>query len=239
MKWHIKKLDTVGSTNDFIKTMNEKWAVACADFQQAGRGQAQNKWESERGKNLLFSVKMPTPPIPADKQYLLSMAGALALKETLDSYAYGFTLKWPNDIYWENGKISGTLIETAISGRLIRQCIYGIGINVNQRIFLSDAPNPISLYGIINKETDRDELLKIFLSKLETYISVLEEQRFDEVVSAYNKNLYRRVGFYQYEDKNGRFEAEIAEVRANGYLVLRDRAGKRREYELKEVKFII
>jgi BirA family biotin operon repressor/biotin-[acetyl-CoA-carboxylase] ligase len=239
MNWRIIKLDTIDSTNDFIKNVDAEWAVVTADYQQAGRGQGQNKWESERGKNLLFSLKMPTPPIPANMQYLLSMAGALALKDALDGYVSGFQLKWPNDIYWENSKISGTLIETAISGRVVQKCIYGIGINVNQRTFVGDAPNPISLCRIVGREIDRDELLQTFLQRLENFMSILEERRYDGVVSAYNKNLYRRVGFYEYEDKNGRFEAEIAEVKSNGYLVLRDRAEKMREYELKEVKFII
>ena len=92
MNWQTVKLDTAVSTHDLIKRTDGDRVVVVADYQEAGRGQGQNKWESERGKNLLFSVKTPVPAIPANRQFLLSMTGALALKDVLDDYAEGFTL---------------------------------------------------------------------------------------------------------------------------------------------------
>ncbi len=239
MNWQTVKLDTAVSTHDLIKRTDGDRVVVVADFQEAGRGQGQNKWESERGKNLLFSVKTPVPAIPANRQFLLSMTGALALKDVLDDYAEAFTLKWPNDIYWHDSKISGTIIDTAISGKVICQCIYGIGININQRIFTGDAPNPVSLCTIVGHDVDRDGVMEKFLHRLENRMDALKKHRYDDVTVEYVGSLYRRSGFFEYEDCCGRFSAEIVGVMPNGHLVLCDSDGKRRDYELKEVKFII
>lgn len=239
MNWQTVRLDTTASTHDFIKRSDGDRVVVVADYQEAGRGQGQNKWESERGKNLLFSVKMPVPAIPANCQFLLSMVGALALKDVLNGYAEGFALKWPNDIYWHDSKLSGTIIDTAISGKVICQCIYGVGININQRVFTGDAPNPVSLCTIVGHDVDRDEVLRKFLQRLENRMDALEKHRYDDVTAEYVSSLYRRSGFHEYEDCYGKFSAEIIGVMPNGYLVLCDSDGKRRDYELKEVKFII
>ena len=103
------------STNTFLKGMkncdDDTIVVAVADYQTAGRGQGTHTWESEPGKNLLFSMLMTPTWVPVRQQFLLSEAGALAVKEALDTYTDGITLKWPNDVYWNDKKISGTLIE--------------------------------------------------------------------------------------------------------------------------------
>ena len=239
MSWRIIKLETTDSTQTYVKGVDGDRVVVQADYQAAGHGQGKNKWESERGKNLLFSVKTKVSAIPANRQFLLSMAGALALRNVLEGYADGFNLKWPNDIYWKDSKISGTIIDTTVAGKVISQCIYGIGINVNQMTFASDAPNPVSLCNIIGRETDRDRILNGFLSQLDKRLEDLVDCRYEETTAEYRQNLYRRTGFYEYEDANGRFIAEIKDVLPNGHLVLRDSVGMTRDYELKEVKFII
>ena len=239
MSWRIIKLETTDSTQIYVKGVEGDRVVVLADYQAAGHGQGKNKWESERGKNLLFSVKTKVPAIPANRQFLLSMAGALALRDVLEGYADGFNLKWPNDIYWQDSKISGTIIDTTVAGKVISQCIYGIGINVNQMTFASDAPNPVSLCNIIGRETDRDRILNGFLSQLDKRLEDLADRRYEETVAEYKGKLYHRTGFYEYEDANGRFIAEIKDVLPNGHLVLCDSVGMTRDYELKEVKFII
>ena len=109
--WHfefktlkMKILTETTSTNDVLLAhpapSPEDMVVAVAEYQTAGRGQAGNSWESERGKNLLFSILTCPQNIAVTDQYVLSMAGALALKAALDQYTDHITLKWPNDIYW-------------------------------------------------------------------------------------------------------------------------------------------
>ena len=156
MQHKIIHLHQTASTNDYLRTLpspqDDSMTVVYADWQTAGRGQGSNKWESEAGKNLLFSILVCPTTIDITRQFILSMAGALAVKAALDKYTDSIRLKWPNDIYWHDRKISGTLIETSVKGRTLARCIYGIGLNVNQREFHSDAPNPVSLYNIIGVE---------------------------------------------------------------------------------------
>ena len=243
MKRTIIRLQETDSTNRYLRDMQDKSltdiTVVVADYQTAGRGQGTNRWESEAGKNLLFSLRIHPTMLPVSEQFLLSMAGGLALHETLQTYADGFTLKWPNDIYWYDYKVSGTLIETMIACGRLQSCIFGVGINVNQRMFCSDAPNPISLCTIIGCEVDRERLLKQVLTAFEKYYGMLCRGDCHAVVSLYHEALYRRGGFYKYRDTEGSFKAEIVEVKSDGHLVLRDRQGMIRSYAFKEVEFML
>lgn len=214
--------------------------VLTTDFQTAGRGQGTNTWESERGKNLLFSILVHPSMVPVQSQFLLSMMGALALKEALDTYvAEGITLKWPNDIYWNDKKISGTLIETSLSARHIKDCVFGVGLNVNQASFSDALPNPVSLNQIVGHEVDRGELLEKILSSFVKYYKMIEEGSYGDILALYHEALYRKHGFHAYRDREGEFEGAIVEVEDNGHLVMRDREGRIRVYALKDVQFVI
>ena len=177
MKTNIIRLQEIDSTNRFLKNLDsydeEALTVAVADYQTSGKGQGSHTWEGERGKNLLCSLLVCPRWVPVRQQFLLSEAGALAIKEALDTYAEGFTLKWPNDVYWNDKKISGTLIETAVDSRGIKRCIFGVGININQTQFLSDAPNPVSLAQILGHEVDREEVLQKIIEEFERYCELL------------------------------------------------------------------
>ena len=237
MNWKIIRLEETESTNIYINKVEGTDVVVIADHQTAGKGMGTNTWESDAGQNLLLSVKTSPKGVTAHDHFLLSMTGALALRDTLNEYAYGFTIKWPNDIYWHDKKISGTLIETTITGRHVKDCIFGIGLNVNQHIFRSDAPNPISLCTIMGHDIDREQLLIRLLNHLEMWLSRIDDEV--TIAKTYNASLYRNQGWYEYEDADGRFMAMLKEVNAKGHLVLCDRQEKNREYDIKEVKFII
>lgn len=160
----VIRLKEVDSTNRYLHDCQQlpdgQSVLVVADYQTAGRGQGSNTWESEPGKNLLFSLAIQPKFVPVRRQFLLAEAEALAIKEALDSYTDGITLKWPNDVYWQDRKISGTLIETSLSAGAVKRCVFGTGIDVNQREFYSDAPNPVSLYQILGHEVPLDELCK-------------------------------------------------------------------------------
>ena len=162
------------------------------------------------------------------------MATSLAICEALGQYIGDIAIKWPNDIYWRNGKIGGILIENTLQGTVIRDSVIGVGLNVNQRVFHSDAPNPVSLWQICECETDREQLLKDILQAFDRMIGNLPVIR-----EHYLSLLYRRQGYHPYVDKNGAFMAEIVTVEDDGHLVLRDDNGKERRYAFKEVQFII
>ena len=232
MEWKIVHIGETDSTNHWLKEHGEGEMVVVADYQTAGRGCGTNTWESERGKNLLFSALIHPNQIPASHQFHISMAVSVAISEALEQYIGDVSIKWPNDIYWRNGKICGILIEQTLKGTLIKESIIGVGLNVNQRIFRSDAPNPVSLWQITAQETDRDALLSDILSRLRQLLA-------EDVRSRYMARLYRRSGFHPYTDAGGAFMARIADVRADGRLVLADDEGHERIYAFKEVQFII
>ena len=197
-------------------------------FQTAGRGQAGNGWESEEGKNLLCSILLP----PNKNLYFLNIAIGVALLRVIGEY---FTIKWPNDIYFGDKKVAGILIENAIIGNEIKYSIAGIGLNVNQTTFVSDAPNPVSLKQIRGQEYDIERLMNHLF---ETVQRVLNESE-QEVWAYYKSHLYRREGFWPFEDKDGPFEAAIKDVLPTGEIVLEDKKGQERIYHFKQVRYVI
>ena len=233
MEWKIVHIAQTNSTNQWLREQGgEEDMVVWADYQTTGRGQGSNHWESERGKNLTFSMLIHPQGIPANRQFSISMAVSLAICEALGQHIGDLSIKWPNDIYWRNGKICGILIENTLHGTMIRDCIIGVGLNVNQRTFQSDAPNPVSLWQICEYETDCELLLKGILRSFEKYLG-------QDVKEQYISMLYRRRGFHPYADQQGAFMAEIVDVEDDGYLLLRDDNGLQRRYAFKEVTYII
>lgn len=231
--WKIIHIEETESTNLWLKEhLADEDMVVWADYQTAGRGQGANKWESERGKNLTFSMLLHPASVPANRQFVISMQISLAICAALGEHIGELSIKWPNDIYWHNAKIAGILIENRLHGHVIRDSIIGIGLNVNQRQFHSDAPNPVSLWQICEQETDREQLLRDILAAFERYQG-------QDVKSLYLSMLYRRKGFHPYTDVNGVFMAELADVEDDGHLLLQDEEGRRRRYAFKEVSFII
>lgn len=237
----IIHLSSVDSTNNYLMAYkpreDETMTVVYADEQTAGRGQGSNHWESEPGKNLTFSVLVHPTMVPVMRQFLLSEAGALALWDVLGQYlgADDVKMKWPNDIYWKDKKISGTLIETRLGGGHVKDCVYGIGIDVNQEKFVSDAPNPVSMKQILGHDVDLKELLNKIIDSFKKYYAAIENGEYAAISELYHSGLYRAHGFHRYKDKDGEFEAAIVEVEDSGNLILRDREGCIRSYAFKEV----
>ena len=205
-----------------------------AEYQTAGKGCGSNSWESERGKNLTFSMLIHPEALPANAQFRITEVVSVALCETLESYINNkVEIKWPNDIYVGDRKICGILIENRLQGSTIKDAIIGIGLNVNQRVFLSDAPNPVSLYQLTGQETNRDTLLNRFLEAFER-VSQSNTTCID-----YRERLFRKGKEGLYEDETGRFTARLTDVLSDGRLQLVDSEGQTRIYAFKEVQFII
>lgn len=237
------RLRETASTNSYLREAAEREllpeeSLVVAEFQTAGRGQAGNSWESEGGRNLVFSLVLYPHFLLANRQFLISQITALSVKETLEEYVDGVTVKWPNDIYRHDGKICGMLIENDLSGKELHRSVIGIGININQRVFLSDAPNPVSLAQITGREYDRDEILKKFRQRLHQRYTDLIQGHEADIQRDYMKALYRRDGFYSYSDEKGWFEARIKDVEPTGHLLLELRNGELRRYAFKEVSFV-
>lgn len=243
IEWHVKMLDSTQSTNSYLDALDTdtpqpEGCVVAARAQLAGRGQRGNSWEAAPGENLTFSYLLRPAAIAPQEQFVLSQAVSLAVVDVLLQYAPDFTVKWPNDIYYRDSKIAGILIEHTLTEGHIGRTIVGIGLNVNQLQFISDAPNPISLREITGVQYDLDKLLQQILEATSQRYEMCLIRR-DELQSDYMKMLYRREGFYPYRDKDGIFEACIEDVQPNGMLHLRDIRGVVRVYAFKEVTFIL
>lgn len=220
----LKQLAAEGNPPEFIY----------AGYQTAGRGQTGNSWESEEGKNLLCSILLP----PNKNLYFLNIAVGVAILRTMKGYGLPVTevaIKWPNDIYWKDKKLAGILVENAIIGSEVKYSIAGIGLNINQTTFVSDAPNPVSLKQITGKEYDIDQWMQDLLEAVKAVLNEPEEV----IWSEYKAHLYRREGYWPYEDANGRFEARIQDVLPTGEIVLKDKKNKKRIYHFKQIRYVL
>ena len=240
MEFKIVHVDETDSTNRWMKKNGEGEMVVVADFQTAGKGCGTNTWESERGKNLLLSVLIHPQKVTARTQFIITQIVSVALCNTLQQVMEPLTttlppisIKWPNDIYVGDKKICGVLIENRLEGHRIKDCVIGIGLDVNQTEFKSDAPNPVSIKQLTGRDTDRDELLHLFLNQLQ---QAVENKGIHQ---DYKNRLYRRKGLYPFEANGTRFMATVVGTTDDGRLMLQNDEGIAHLYRFKEITFII
>lgn len=235
-------ISTTNSTNVLLKQMlkteklSEFFVVRCG-YQLAGRGQAGNSWESERGKNLLMSILLYPHQIEIESQFIISQMVSLAIVDALSEIKIQAQIKWPNDIYVGDNKIAGILIENSLRGSRIDYCIVGIGLNVNQLVFKSDAPNPVSLRQLLKSEQNIRKLTTTILDKLKQLYVVFDAET---IQNRYFEFLYRNKGFYPFSLPNGRiFMAHIKAVQPDGALLLVNENSDKSTYYFKEIQFVI
>lgn len=238
---HIKETD---STNNFLKRLASEQnlaeeTVVWADFQTAGKGQRGNTWESDAGKNLLFSIIFYPCMLEASEQFVLSQAVSLAVAGCLKKYTDDIAIKWPNDIYWQEKKICGILLENTLIDDKIGQSVVGIGININQTDFRSNAPNPISLAQITSNSYNPESILNEVLNNIIIYYDKIKAGKSDEIVKQYKESLYRREGYHLYSDGKNDFLAQIKDIEPSGILVLETESYIEKRFAFKEVKYIL
>ena len=216
----------------------QEGTIIYTNFQAAGRGQTGNSWESEDGKNLLISLILYPFMIKPSDQFIISKIISLGICDYLRQHTANVSIKWPNDIYVNNDKIAGILIEASIIRDEIENIIVGIGLNINQKKFKSDAPNPVSLGLITGEKYNIEECLKSLSAFLDRrYKQLLQEKR-SAIDREYLTTLYRYEEWSEYSDTNGSFEGRIISVNASGRLQIEDHRGRIYEYGFKEVEFL-
>ncbi len=235
-------LDTVGSTNSYVASRAGSLGhgdIVMAVEQTAGRGQRGNSWEAEPGLNLTLSMLLRPSGVEAACQFDISRAVALGTARMLQSLLpeKKVLIKWPNDIYVDDRKIAGILIENTLTGRLIERSIAGIGININQTRFLSDAPNPVSVAQL----TGLTYTLPPLAERLGQEILAALGLPAEKLCVEYDSLLWRRDGYHPYRDNllHTDIEARITAIGPMGHLTLTTVSGESRTYAFKEVTALL
>lgn len=239
-KIFVEKLSSTNSHAAWLlrKGKVQDGTVVHTLYQTAGRGQADNKWESESGKNLLISIIIFPNFIRAERQFTISKMISLGIRDYLVSLCSDVTIKWPNDIYVRNDKIAGILIENAVIRYEIEHTIAGIGLNVNQVKFPASVSGATSLRLSAGREFGLDDCLNNLLGSIDRRYRQLSGNKKTGINSDYINALYHFNQWTEFRDSRGVFEGKIIAVTDIGRLQIEDRKGRIYEYEHGEVDFL-
>ncbi|MBO4871537.1 MAG: biotin--[acetyl-CoA-carboxylase] ligase [Muribaculaceae bacterium] len=238
-------LRETASTNTYLARMAEMLPTGTVIYthkQTAGRGQKGNSWEAEPGKNLTFSMLLKQLDVPVRSQFLISEAVSLAIVDVVKQWVDNVRVKWPNDIYCGDRKLCGILIENSLDNAGIAHTVIGVGLNVNQTEFVSDAPNPVSLAQLAQREFDLEQVLHQVCEAIERLCDFGDDSQRKLLHERYARALYRNDGdVHTFALPDGtQFAATIQSVEPDGMLVLRHEAdGMPRSYAFKQVKHVI
>ena len=173
----IYRFEELTSSNDEAADARYREGdVVWVERQTAGRGQRGHRWESEEGLNLTFSVVFEPSFLVPTRQFMLSEAVALAVCDTLARFGIEARIKWTNDIYVGDRKITGMLIENKLRNGGIMRSVAGIGLNVNQTRFDPVLPNPVSMAAATGCEFDRREVLEALRGDLDARYAMLRRE---------------------------------------------------------------
>ncbi|HSG68036.1 MAG TPA: biotin--[acetyl-CoA-carboxylase] ligase [Bacteroidales bacterium] len=241
---HIIFFKEITSTNDYARKLlasekPEGGTVIQAGHQTAGKGHDGNSWESEAGRNILLSMIIYPGELEISRQFYLSMAAALGIADFLRDIIPDrkILIKWPNDIYVEDKKIGGILINNEIMGEHFEHAIVGIGLNVNQVKFSDDIPNPTSLSILTNKSHQIADLTIMLCGHLNSRFDQLTEGAFEGLEGDYLQNLLGLREWRTYIHNNRKIRAMITGVNAFGHLLL-DAGDRKIECDLKEIAYL-
>lgn len=244
MKPEYRPFAQLDSTNAYLQRMQAEtdirgWVVS-ADEQTAGKGMGSNGWESEKGKNHTFSLALDMGFLPAERQFLLSETVALGSIEVLDELlpAEKLNIKWPNDIFYENRKLAGILINSTVKANMMDVSIVGIGLNVNQTQFQDWPTHPISLKMITGNDYDLKTLLEQFVESIFKKVEILKTAPGD-IEKAYLQRLYRYRMWADYEVDGKIKRLFMTGIDAFGRLQLVDDKNKPYCFDIKEIRFVI
>lgn len=254
-KLDIRWLKVTDSTNnralEGIPTEKD-CTVWAAEFQTAGRGQRGNTWKSAEAQNLMFSILFKPDFIKAKDQFIISAIVTLGIEKYLKNKGITAKIKWPNDIYVCDRKICGILIEQSVSGDTLTASVAGIGLNINQREFPKDLPNPTSLVLELERLGHkpynfslRDEL-EILLGDIFLFYDKAREEflktgKFDSIYEEYLSRLYRKNEWHHYTETadNREVEARIVGINDTACIILEYRDGTQKAFAFKEISYII
>lgn len=188
--------------------------------QTMGRGQGNKKWLSNPGENLTFSILLKPAFLSMEKQFLLSKMVAVAVAKVISCFCSDTFIKWPNDIYVNNNKIAGILIENTIQGRQMFNSVIGIGVNINQENFPAEIPNPTSLYIETKQQFKLESLLSLIQETVIEEYEKLKKGQFEPIENFYDSLLYKKNQTVPIIHRNKVYNAVVKEVDTSGFLYL-------------------
>ena len=223
------ELQSIDSTNNYAlsrirERMAEHGTAFFAHEQTAGKGQMGRQWISQKGTAIALTVVLRPGPLPLSRQFQLSACIAVAVMKFLTRHAGNdIRIKWPNDLYWQDKKLGGILIENIVSSGPASVgwdwAAVGIGLNINQTSFPPGLPNPVSLKQITGTDFDTVQLAKELCVDLDGWFSKLREERFDEIYKLYNECIYKLGSIVRLKKNNAVFQTKIEGVSETGELV--------------------
>ena len=243
-KFNIIQLEQVDSTQSYCKQLDktkflEEFTVIYTTNQTSGRGQQKHKWESEKNKNISFTLLLRPTFLKVQQQYMITKIISLSIVDCLQKYVNTeIKIKWPNDIYINKNKICGILSEAVISHNKLSELFVGIGININQEKFVF-APNPTSLFLETNQEYDLTLILNDVLESIALWYNKLKANHIDEINQKYLSLLLFKDELHDYLFKSKRIQAIIRDVNPFGHLIFETIDGKQDTAELNQLQFIL
>ncbi len=211
------------STNDYLlkllkKKNYEEGTMVNTSYQKDGRGQRNNEWLSKKDKNLTFSFLLE-PNIKLSNQFLLHIITSISIFKTLlEINIKNISIKWPNDIYVNDKKIAGILIENLVYRKFIHKSVIGVGLNINQANFGS--LNATSIINETLKKHSLDQILKIFKSTFNKEYLKLNSNKIHEEFDFYKKNLIGYQVEKKYEYNSDVIKGKIIDILSDGILVI-------------------
>jgi BirA family biotin operon repressor/biotin-[acetyl-CoA-carboxylase] ligase len=235
-------LDSVDSTNNYaMAQIHAGTALHGTSYfayeQFSGKGRRAKTWQSEKGKNIILSIILNTGFLAVYQQFHLNVAISVACIDFFNKYTNNSTIKWPNDLYWNDSKAGGLLVENVIRGASWQWAVVGIGININQRNFQNDLPNPVSLSQITGEMYDVVQLAKELHSYVMARFEELKKDGAGNLFSLYNHFLYKRDVQVRLKKDNIVFDTEILGVDDQGQLLTKD--VMERSFSFNEVEWLL
>lgn len=238
------ELQSVDSTNNYARQqihagMAQTGMTVFTHEQVAGKGQRGKVWASQKDVNIALSVVINPHLLKVVQQFQLSACVAVALHQFFMKYAGDDSkIKWPNDLYWQDRKAGGILIENIVgSSGNWDWAICGMGININQTSFSTELPNPVSLKQITGKDFTVVLLAKELCICLDEKYRELMSSGFEAIYNQYLQLLYKLNEKVKLKKDNRVFEATIKSVSPEGKLVVQHAIEE--EFNFGEVEWVI
>lgn len=242
--YKIINIRKTSSTNLYAKDLIQSrsvddFTVIKADFQSQGKGHGSNRWESNAGENLTFSIVTFPDYLEASQQFYLSKAVSVGICDCLKESGLEASIKWPNDIYLGKKKLAGMLIENSLKGNKIEHTIIGLGFNLNQTAFSRKLPNPVSVAIATGKQQNHEEWLNNLLANISRQLQLLKAGELNQLDRSYEKHLFQIEQWASYKTNKEHFEGKITGVDEFGQLCVETRQKGILHFDFKEITYCL